>query len=984
MVDKSGTVVYANPVALETFNISIEKSLGTLAFKYLHPDDAKRVTHRFFELARHPGASISDEIKVITADGEVRQLEIVTTNCLDNADVAGIVVNGRDVTESRHYVDELERRESWSRALAQNSNDVVLVIDAQDVASYVGPINVKLSGYSADDRVGRNALELIHPDDLPSAQRMLDDARQRPGTIGPEVFRYLTATGDCRLLEVLATNCVDDPAIQGVVVNGRDVTDQVNLTRALQTLTQGNQVLVRATEEVPLLLEICETIVATGAYGLAWVGYAEHDEARSVRPVVSAGCTAYLDEVKFSWGEGELGNGPTGRAIRTGAVQVLDDLLEAEDLAPWQLPAAMYGLRTGCSFPLKVGEEVIGALTIYAGEPGAFGPDEVALLGELADDLAYGIARLRDASQLALNDAQLRASEQRFRLAFEQNMAPMLFVDLDDCVIAANDAFCRMVGYSREEILGRDSQPFTHPDDVGITEASHRRVTSGFADQDRYVKRYLRKDGQIVIVEVSRSTARDAEGRMLYYVISERDITEERALNAQLSHQALHDPLTGLANRALFQDRLAQAHARAARFGGLGAVFLLDLDDFKGVNDVHGHVIGDQLLVAIAQRLRQVLRVSDTLGRFSGDEFLYLSETLTSPEEASEVARRLLGVFVEPFHIAGIQIEQQASVGVVIWDGARDDSAALIRDADVALSEAKSQGKGRHVIFTRNMHQQAVSRFSLAQELHQALQSGEISMHYQPIVDLATNDIVGFEALMRWQHPDRGWVPPSVFIPLAEQSGLIIELGSFALHEAVNAACAWGPFGQLAKRPYVTVNLSAHQFREPKLVSMIEEVLTTSGIEPGRLVIEITESALLRDASETMDVLVRLQERGVSFALDDFGTGYSSLSYLAALHPRIIKIDQSFVRPTEASARHDALLETIISLGERLDITVIAEGIETLAQLDRLRLLGCELGQGYLFSPAVPNVDLATLLVRSSKNWDIEPSLESTERRPAR
>lgn len=972
VVDETGTVVYANPVALDTFNVSLEKSVGTLAFKYLHPDDAKRVTHRFFELARNPGASISDEVKIITEDGEVRQLEIVTTNCLDNADVAGIIVNGRDVTEFRRYVDELEHRELWFRTLALNSNDVVVVIDTHGNASYVGPINVKFSGYSAEDRIGRDALELIHPDDLPNAQRMLDDARQRTGTIGPEVFRYRTRTGECRFLEVVATNCMDDPAIHGVVVNARDVTDQTNLTRALQTLTEGNQVLVRATEEEPLLLEICQTIVATGGYALAWVGYADHDEARTVRPVVSAGVTDYLDQVKFSWGEDELGRGPTGRAIRTGTVQVLDDLLEAKDLAAWQLPAAMYGLRTGCAFPLAVGSEVIGSLTIYAREPGVFGPDEVALLGELADDLVYGIARLRDASRLAAHDAELRESEQRFRLAFEQNMAPMLFVDLDDRIMAANDAFCQMVGFSREEILAHDSKPFTHPDDVGITEASLERVSSGAADQERYIKRYLRKDGRVVTVEVLRSSARDATGKTLYYVFSERDITEERALNAQLSHQALHDPLTGLANRALFQDRLAQAHARAARFGGLGAVFLLDLDDFKGVNDVHGHVIGDQLLIAIAQRLRQVLRVSDTLGRFGGDEFLYLSETLTAPEEATEVAKRLLGVFVEPFHIAGITIEQTASVGVVVWDGARDDSAELIRDADVALYEAKSQGKGRHVIFARKMQQQAISRFSLVQELHLALQMGEISMHYQPIVELATNEIVGFEALMRWRHPDRGWVPPSVFIPLAEQSGLIFELGSFALHEAMGAANAWGPAGRLLTRPYVTVNLSAQQFHEPRLVSIIEEALTTSGIAPERLVIEITESVLLRDASETTDVLRRLHERGVSFALDDFGTGYSSLAYLAALHPRIIKIDQSFVRPTESSERNDALLETIISLGDKLDITMVAEGIETTAQLERLRLLGCGLGQGFLFSPAVPNVELAALLVKSSRNWDAD------------
>jgi EAL domain-containing protein (putative c-di-GMP-specific phosphodiesterase class I) len=264
------------------------------------------------------------------------------------------------------------------------------------------------------------------------------------------------------------------------------------------------------------------------------------------------------------------------------------------------------------------------------------------------------------------------------------------------------------------------------------------------------------------------------------------------------------------------------------------------------------------------------------------------------------------------------------------------------------------------------MHQRAISRFALVQELHHALENGELAMHYQPIVELATTEIVGFEALMRWNHPERGWVPPDVFIPLAEESGLILELGAFALREAATTASNWEKAVAPRRCPYVTVNLSAHQFHEPNLVTLIDQVLSASGLDPQRLVVEITESVLLRDANEARNVLSRLHERGVDFALDDFGTGYSSLSYLAAMHPRVIKIDQSFVRPSKASARDDALLETIISLGEKLDITMLAEGIETVANLERLRSLGCELGQGYLFSKPVPNDEVIAMLARGT------------------
>jgi diguanylate cyclase (GGDEF)-like protein/PAS domain S-box-containing protein len=565
--------------------------------------------------------------------------------------------------------------------------------------------------------------------------------------------------------------------------------------------------------------------------------------------------------------------------------------------------------------------------------------------------------------------AQLKAHEQRFRLAFEDNMAPMICTDLDDNIITANDAFCQMVGYTKEELLGHDSKIFTFPEDVGITEESHRRATTGDSGPARYTKRYMRKDGRVIFVEVSRSPARDADGKTLYFIISERDITEERALTARLSHQALHDPLTGLANRALFLDRLSQAHARVARQGGMGAVLLLDLDDFKGVNDTHGHLIGDQLLVAIARRLEEVSRSTDTLCRFGGDEFLYLADGLTSPDEAEQVAQRLLVALAEPFSVAGIHIGQHASIGVVVWDATRSDSAEIVQDADVALYEAKRQGKGHHVVFTTGMHQQAVSHFALVQDLRRALSAGEIAMHYQPIVDLTVTGVVGFEALMRWEHPERGWVPPNVFIPLAEQSDLILELGAFALHEAVAAAGTWLPDAPDATRPYVTVNLSAHQFRDPGLVSMIEKVLETSGLSPQRLIIEITESVTLLYIAETLNVMEDLNRLGIGFALDDFGTGYSSLSYLALMRPRIIKIDQSFVSPTLESIRNDTLLEAIVTLGHNLDMTMLAEGIETHAQLQRLQGLGCELGQGFLFSRAVPARDIAAMLARLPGSW---------------
>lgn len=578
------------------------------------------------------------------------------------------------------------------------------------------------------------------------------------------------------------------------------------------------------------------------------------------------------------------------------------------------------------------------------------------------DGHQWAIAAIRDNSvQLAVERARDDV-ELRFRVAFENNMAPMTFTDANDVVIAVNDAFCEMVGFSREELLGHDSTPFTYPEDVGITEMTQQRVIAGEVEQERYVKRYLRKDGRVIDVEVSRSPARDASGKIVYFVFSERDITEERILTAQLSHQALHDPLTALANRALFEDRLSQAHARVVRHGGTGAVLLIDLDDFKGVNDSHGHFVGDQLLVAMAARLTDVTRESDTLCRFGGDEFLYLADNLSSPEEAEALAQRLLEVIAEPFTIGTHRIEQRASVGIVVWDQSSSDASEIIQNVDAALYEAKRNVRGHHVVFTPSMHQRAVSRFELIQELRQALHEGELVMHYQPITDLTTTGVVGFEALMRWHHPERGWVPPNVFIPLAEQSDLILDLGRFALREAISEAATWGNQSSSHVRPFVTVNLSAHQFLDLDLVPLIAGLLDQYGLPARNFIVEITERVALIDIARTMDVLREFNGLGIGIALDDFGQGESSLSKLVELNPRIIKIDQFFVRPSEDNHRNDLLLEDMILMCQRQDMIVLGEGIETLGQCNRLRRLGCELGQGYLFSPAVPNDEAGAMV----------------------
>ena len=579
---------------------------------------------------------------------------------------------------------------------------------------------------------------------------------------------------------------------------------------------------------------------------------------------------------------------------------------------------------------------------------------EVVGTNLLDDPSIHGvIINGRDVTERNENYARLEALEERFRLAFEENMAPMSFADADDHILAVNDAFCHMVGFSREELIGRDSTPFTYPDDVGVTEATHERVINGDAERVRYVKRYLRKDGQVIDVEVSRSPARDADGRLLYFVFSERDVTEERKLTAQLSHQALYDSITGLANRTLLEEQLSKARARIKRRGGLNALFLLDLDDFKGVNDTQGHLVGDQLLIGVARRFEAVTRPSDTLCRFGGDEFVYLAEGLESSSDVSAIARRLLATLTTPFHFNDVAIEQRATVGVAVWDADDADDADLLQNVDVALYEAKRHRRGDFILYEPSMREAASHRFTMIQELRNSLARGELQLHYQPIVHLPDTRVVGFEGLIRWHHAERGWIPPSEFIPLAEHSDIIIDIGVLAIESAVAAASQWSVGVDPAHAPFVCVNLSARQFYSPHLVALVESTLAHYGLAASQLVLEITEGVAVSNLGETMNTLERLERIGVGIALDDFGTGFSSLSYLAKINPRIIKVDQSFVQLASTSPRDATLLEAIVTLGLNLNITMLAEGIETGDQFARLANLGCTLAQGYLFSPAL-------------------------------
>jgi diguanylate cyclase (GGDEF)-like protein/PAS domain S-box-containing protein len=521
----------------------------------------------------------------------------------------------------------------------------------------------------------------------------------------------------------------------------------------------------------------------------------------------------------------------------------------------------------------------------------------------------------------------------------------------------ASESVVRMAGRTEAELLGAGFENVVHPDDRGVV-----RAARSSAEPTETVFRMSNRFGEWRHLEAHVSDLRD-DRRIRGIVVNARDITERVRLEEQLTRQAFHDGLTGLANRALFRDRLDQALARAARTHEVVAVLMLDLDGFKQVNDTLGHDAGDQLLTEVAQRFSDVTRPSDTVARLGGDEFAFVAEG-AHEVHAVALANRLLERLAEPVTIGGRELALGASIGIVIQQGGPGDGEELVRHADVAMYEAKAAGRGRYEVFSDEMAREFGELLGLEHELRLGLQRGEFAVHYQPEVELASGKIVGVEALVRWSSPSRGLMSPARFIPVAEATGLIGALGAYVLREACRQTAQWRRAGQLPE-PFVTwVNLSAKQLGSG-LCTMVRETLESHQLSPAQLGLEVTESAVIEEGPTSARARAELEDLhalGVRIAIDDFGTGFSSLGQLRNFPVDTIKVDLSFVQGVETDAKDAAITANIINLAHALGLRAVAEGIETDGQLSSLRNLGCDLGQGYLFARPLPADQLGELL----------------------
>jgi diguanylate cyclase (GGDEF)-like protein/PAS domain S-box-containing protein len=542
---------------------------------------------------------------------------------------------------------------------------------------------------------------------------------------------------------------------------------------------------------------------------------------------------------------------------------------------------------------------------------------------------------------------------------FSNSNEAILITDTKNRIIAVNAAFERLTGYEADEVIGQDPKVLS----TGNTPPeTYRAMWQALKERGGWQGELLdrRKNGETFPKWLSISVVRDANGAVANFIGSFIDISERKASEERVRHLAHHDALTGLPNRFSLQERLAQALGFAARNRAMLALMMIDLDNFKTINDTLGHQTGDRLLIEVARRLTGAVRASDIVARLGGDEFVVVLPDIEMPTDAAHVAEKILETVERPYAVDGQELRTSPSIGICLYPADAASSDDLMKNADVAMYHAKAQGRANYQFFTTELQQATLERIAIENELRASLDAGEFELHYQPQLDLRTGRISGVEALLRWRHPERGLVLPGDFIPIAEETGLIVPLGDWVLREACRQLAAWQAAGIVDIR--LSVNLSAKQFLDPQLALRIAEILAENAVAAAMLDLEVTESMSMRSPTDTVALMDALTQQGMSLSIDDFGTGYSSMAYLKLFPIRTLKIDRSFVSDIETDPNDAQICDVTVLLAHKLGLETVAEGVETQEQLKFLLSIGCERIQGFLISRPLPAAEVAPFI----------------------
>lgn len=962
------------------WNKAMEAMTGVPAATMLGKGDHEYVLpfygHRrpvLIDLVLHFDPYVANEYLSLTVNGDVLAGECYAPNLpsgpaylslkaspLRNAkgEIAGAIESIRDVTEQRRLVELLRTSESRFRDLFDNSPVAYQSLDENGCFTDVNTGLTELLGYPAHELTGRSFgslwVEKIRPSFAAHFSRLLRNG-QSCGEV--ELERkdktIVTVQFDSKVQRDAKGNFVRTHCILHNITERKAVEKQIgSLNNMYAALTQTNNVIAVCGNEDTLAAEICRIVVEYGKITMCWIGRIDDDQM--IRPLASFGQgTKYLDGVAISCREDiPEGRGPCGVAIRTNTPVIVEDFQNDQLTRPWRDRARQFGWKASATFPILRGGKPYAVLAVHDSEERVIDAQVLDLLGGIAKNVQQALDRLDQTAQHSLFVAALAESETFNRSLIESTHEGVCVWDKEEKLTFVNQRAVEIFGYQLSEAssaLGKRVTDFLileHPPDQPANLHKHLMVKG-----NQFERRARHKNANDLWLLVSASPLFDRDKNLRGGFAMFTDITNRKADEERIQRLAHFDDLTGLPNRVLLATRAVDALRAARQTGSHCALMFLDLDHFKNINDTLGHHTGDQFLITVANRIAAALSPKDTLSRLGGDEFiLLLADTDTGG--AVRVAERLLQLIAQPVPIEQHELTTTTSIGIAIYPNHGTDLETLYRCADIAMYEAKKAGRNSYRAFTPEMQSRSQRQVQLTAALRRALENDELALNYQPQVSLDDGSMVGVEALLRWRHPTYGMVSPAEFIPLAEESGLIVSIGEWVLRTATCQVMAWKEAG-LPLMP-VAVNMSAIQMRQRNLPTLVAEILREAGLPGMYLELELTESVAMGEPEMASAMMESLNELGVRVAIDDFGTGYSSLAYLKRFRTQKLKIDQSFVAGIALNREDEALIRAIINLAHSLRLSTIAEGVETKDQVDFLIKNGCEEVQGYYFSRPLP------------------------------
>ncbi len=906
--DVGGVVLGWNRGAEQLYGWSAEEALGRGINELTLPHDWDP---RAVLSALADGRAWAGEFTARHRDGAAFRASVTTSPVRDDSGtvvaLVGVSTRVEDDDTTDHALRDLA-------AIVDSSSESIVGVDVEGVITSWNPASEVLFRWSAAEAVGTSILSMLPPDQAVAlrglfAELVVGGAVAQRETLGWRKDGSSFAV-DMRLSAVRNGR----GEVIGFAGLARDVSDRVALRRAAET----------------------ESTRLHAAQTLAHVGSCELD--------LATGDIVWSDE---SWRILGLAPEPgAGFARLVAAVHPHDRsrVQAALDLVVTGVaPGAVEYRVVRPTGEVRRVREVFAVGTDGRGQP------------------ATVLGTKLDITEIWAAQEGRSTAEEILRQGFAHSAVGMLVSDGQGRTTTVNGAYLAIAGRTEAELLGTQGSDWVHPDDADTAAAHRDAMLRGELDTYSHEHRVLRPDGTVRWVHKTVSLIRGSGGEPAFFLGQVQDVTDRKQVEVDLVHQAFHDPLTALPNRALLTDRITQALARSGRVPGAVTALFLDVDQFKVVNDSIGHAAGDRLLVLVAQRLQAVVRPGDTLARFGGDEFVVVCEDV-APADVELLGARVTHAVREPFVLDGREVTVTVSAGIAAA-GEGADAQSLLRDADAAMYQAKERGRNCVVLFDDAMHRRATDRLDTELQLRHARERDELVVHYQPLVEVPDGRPTGVEALVRWQHPTRGLLTPELFMAVAEETGLVVDIGEWVLGEALAQVQRWRTTLPGAAHLTVAVNLSARQVAEPGLAAAVRRVLEATGITPTAVHLEMTESVVMRDGALCVAVLTELRDLGVRLSVDDFGTGYSSLSYLKLLPVDTLKVDRSFVDGLGGDDPHDrSIVAAVLSLASALGLDVVAEGVETDAQLAELAALGVRRAQGHLWARPAPAEELEAWL----------------------